>query len=48
MVHTNLLVRDATVDDLKHTNEVVDIINKAYRSEGTTSREINHLIRMLM
>lgn len=34
MVQTNLSVRDATVDDLKYTDEVVDIINSAYRSEG--------------
>ncbi|CDH60902.1 hypothetical protein RO3G_11136 [Lichtheimia corymbifera JMRC:FSU:9682] len=39
MVHTNLLVRDATVDDLKHTDEVVDIINKAYRSEASWTSE---------
>lgn len=50
MVHTNLLVRDATVDDLKHTSEVVEIINTAYRSEGRKQRNtwIDHLARMLM
>jgi hypothetical protein len=40
MVQPDIIVRKATLDDLKYTRNVSDMVNHAYQSKTTKSKEI--------
>lgn len=44
MVQPDIIVRKAILDDLKYTRNVSDMVNHAYQSKGTKSKEIEKVL----